>query len=180
MERSQITGEQRTKFEAARARDAERLIQLHQRAKQELEERVATVVHKRQAFKQGVDNATQARAKKTRDRIEAVIKFEEERQREVLEKQRLAKEAEERRAQEEEKQKRMALEKQKEETLRQDLLKAKQDAEKRKQEQEDKERSEKEAAQASLGISTPSGDWLTARDLLKVRSRLRPLDHAEC
>jgi len=180
MERSQLTGEQRAKFEAARARDAERLIQLHQRAKQEIEERLATVVTKRQAFRQGVDNSTQARAKRTRDRIEAVIKFEEDRHREILEKQRLAKEAEERKAQEEERQKQIALEKQKEENLRQELLKSKQDAEKRKQEQEDKERLEKEATQVALGLSTPSGDWETARDLLKVRPALLPLDHTKC
>ena len=180
MERSQLTGEQRAKFEAARARDAERLIQLHQRAKQEIEERLAAVVTKRQAFRQGVDNSTQARARRTRDRIEAVIKFEEDRQREILEKKRLAKEAEERKAQEDERQKRMALEKQKEEILRQELLKSKQDAEKRKQEQEDKERSEKEAAQVALGLSTPSVDWDTARGLLKVRPPLLSLNHTEC
>lgn len=168
MERSLLTGEQRAKFEAARARDAERLVQMHQRTKQELEERIAIVTTRRQAFKQGVDNTTQARAKRTRDRIEAVIKFEEDRQRANLEKERLAKEAEVRKAEEEEKQRRVALEKQKEENLRQELLKAKQDSEKRKEEQEQKERSEKEAAQASLGLSTPSGDWATARDLLKV------------
>ena len=123
---------------------------------------------RRQAFKQNVDGATQARAKRTRDRIETVIKFEEDRQRAILEKERLAKEAEERRAQEEEKQKKLALEKEREEKLRQDLLKAKQDAEKQKQEQAEKEKSEKEASQASLGLSTPSGDWEMARNLLKV------------
>jgi len=179
MERLQLTGEQRAKFEAARARDAEHLIQVHQRAKREIEERIALVVTRRQAFKQGVDNTTQARAKKTRDRIEAVIKFEEDKQREILEKQRLAKEAEERRVQEEERQRQMAIEKQKEENLRQELLKAKQDAEKQKQEQEDKERSEKEATHAALGLSTPSSDWRMARDLLKVRPFLPPLDHTE-
>ena len=177
MERSKHTGEQRAKFEAARARDAERLIQLHQRAKQEIEGRIAAVVTKRQAFKQGVDNNTQARAKRTRDRIEAVIRLEEDRQREILEKQRLAKEAEDRKAQEEERQRQIALEKQKEENLRQELLKSKQDAEKRKQEQENKERSEKEATQVALGLSTPSSDWETARDLLKVRPTLLSLGH---
>ena len=133
-----------------------------------MEERIATVFARRQAFKQSVDNTTQARAKKTRDRIEAVIKFEEEKQRAILEKERLAKEAEERKVQEEEKQKQLALEKQKEDKLRQELFKAKQDAEKRKQEQAEKEKSEKEAAHAFLGLSTPSNDWENARSLLKA------------
>lgn len=127
-----------------------------------------------------MDNSTQARAKKTRDRIEAVIKFEEDRQREVLEKERLAKEAEERKAQEEEKQRQLALNKQKEDRLKQEVLKAKQDAEKRRQEQEEKDRSEKEATQASLGLSTPSSDWESARNLLKVRPLARPSDCVEC
>jgi len=155
-------------LEAARARDAERLAQIHQRSKQEIEDRIAVVLSRKQAFKQNVDNGTQARANKTRDRIEAVIKFEEDRQKEILEKERLAKEAEERRAQEEKKQRQLALEKQMEEKLKQELLKAKQDAEKRRQEQEEKERLEKEANQASLGLSTPSSDWESARSLLKV------------
>jgi len=180
MERSQLTGEQRAKFEAARARDAERLAQIHQRAKQEIEERIALMLARRQAFKQTVDSGAQARAKKTRDRIEAVIKFEEDRQRAILEQQRLAKEAEERKAQEDEKQRRLALEKQKEEKLRQELLRAKQDAEKRKQEQEEKDKSEKEATQASLGLSTPSSDWETARNLLKAWRFLLLSDRAEC
>jgi hypothetical protein len=168
LERSQLSGEQRAKFEAARARDAERLGQLHQRAKQEIEDRIAVVLSRRQAFKHNVDNSTQARAKKTRDRIEAVIKFEEDRQRAILEQERLAKEAQEKKAQEEEKQRQLAIEKQREEKLRQEILKAKQDAEKQKQEQEEKEKSEKEVNQASLGLSTPSKDWETARNLLKV------------
>lgn len=133
-----------------------------------MEERVAAVFARRQTFKQSVDNNTQARANKTRDRIEAVIKFEEDKQRAILEKERLAREAEERKAQEEEKQRRLALEKQKEDKLRQELFKAKQDADRRKQEQEEKERSEKEATQASLGLSTPLNDWQNARSLLKV------------
>jgi len=169
LERSQLTGEQRAKFEAARVRDSERLAQLHHRAKQEIEDRIAIVLSRRQAFKQNVDNGIQVRAKRTRDRIEAVIKFEEDRQRAILEEQRLAKEAEERKAQEEEKQRQLALQKEKEEKLRQEVLKVKQDAEKRKKEQEEKEKSEKEAAHASLGLSTPSRDWETARSLLKVR-----------
>lgn len=141
---------------------------LHQRAKQEIEDRITVILSRRQAFKQNVDIGTQARAKRTRDRIEAVIKFEEDRQRAILEQERLAKEAEERKAQEEEKQRQLALAKQKEEKLKQEVLKAKQDAEKQKQEQENKEKSEKEAAHASLGLSTPSNDWVTARNLLKV------------
>lgn len=174
LERSQLTGEQRAKFEAARARDAERLTQIHQRMKQEIEERLAVMLSKRQTYKQNIDNNAQARAKKTRDRIEAVIQFEEDRQKEILEKQRLAKEAEERKAQEEEKQKQLALLKQREEKLKQDILKAKEDAEKQKREQEEKEKSEKEATQASLGLSTPSDDWATARNLLK-RVKAGPL-----
>jgi len=168
LERSQLSGEQRAKFEAARARDAERLVLLHQRAKQEIEDRIAVVLSRRQAFKQNVDVNTQARAKRTRDRIEAVIKFEEDRQRAIIEQERLAKEAEERKAQEEEKQRQLTLQKQKEDQLKQEVLKAKQDAEKQKQKQEEKERSEKEATHASLGLSTPSSDWETARILLKV------------
>ena len=144
-----------------------------------MEDRVATVLARRQTFKQNVDSGTQARAKRTRDRIEAVIKFEEDKQREILEKERLAKEAEERRVQEEEKQRQLALQKQKEEKLRQELFRAKQDAEKQKQEQEAKEKSEKEATQASLGLSSPSNDWGTARDLLKVWLFLRSLDHTK-
>lgn len=123
---------------------------------------------KRQDFKQKIDTNAQARAKRTRDRIEAVIKFEEDKQRAIIEERRLAKEAEERKAREEEKNRQLALQKQREEKLRQDLLKAKQDAEKQKQEQEEKDRSAKEATQASLGLSTPSSDWDAARDLLKV------------
>ena len=123
---------------------------------------------RRQAFKQNVDSSTQARAKRIRDRIEAVIKFEEDRQRAILEQERLAKEVQEKKAQEEEKQRQLVLEKQKEDRLKQEALKAKQDAEKQKQEQEHKERSEKEATQASLGLSTPSNDWEIARNLLKV------------
>ena len=159
---------QKARFEATRSQDAERLVQAHQRAKQEIENRIAVMLSRRQAFKQHVDTTTQARAKKTRDRIEAVIKFEEDKQRAALEEQRLAKEAEEKKALEEEKQKRLALEKQKEERLKQEALKAKQDAEKQKQEQEEKEKSEKEATQVSLGLSTPSNDWEMARSLLKV------------
>lgn len=117
-----------------------------------------------------MDTGTQARAKRTRDRIEAVIKFEEDRQRAILEQERLAKEAEERKAQEEEKQRQLALAKQKEDKLKQEVLKAKQDAEKQKKEQEEKEKSEKDATHASLGLSTPSSDWETARNLLKVCS----------
>lgn len=129
---------------------------------------MAVMLARRQAFKQTVDSSTQSRAKKTRDRIEAVIKFEEDRQRAILEEQRRVKEAEEKRVQEEERQRQLALEKQKEDKLKQELLKAKQEAEKQKLEQEGREKSEKEAAQASLGLSTPSGDWETARNLLKV------------
>jgi colicin import membrane protein len=124
---------------------------------------------KRKTFKQVIDNKAQARAKNTTDRIEAVIKFEEDRQRAILEEQRLAKEAEERKAQEEETHKQLALQKQKEEQLKQDLLKARQDKQKQKREQEEKDQSEKAATQASLGLSTPSSDWETARNLLKVR-----------
>lgn len=171
MEWSQLTGEQRVKFEAARARDTECLTQIHQRAKQEIEGRLAGILSKRHAFRQGIENNAQARAKKTRDRIEAVIKFEEDRQRAILEEQRLAKEVEERKAQEEEKHKQLVLQQQREEKLKQDLLKAKQDAQKQKREQEEKVKSEKEATQASLGLSTPSSDWDTARNLLKVRKR---------
>jgi hypothetical protein len=138
------------------------------------------VLAKRQAFKQNVDNNAQARARKTRDRIEAVIKFEEDKQRAILENQRLAKEAEERKAREEEERRQLALQKQKEETLRQQLLEARQDAKERKQEQEEKERSEKQAIQVSLGLSTPLGDWETARDLLKVWRLFQSPDHAEC
>lgn len=177
MERSQLTGEQKAKFENARARDAERLAQIHQRAKQEIEDRVAIVLSRRQAFKQNIDNSAQARAKKTKDRIEAVIKFEEDRQSAILEQQRLEREAAERKAQEEEKQRQSALLKQKEDKLKQDLLKAKQDAEKQKQQQAEKERSEKDATQASLGLSTPSSDWETARNLLKVRWSSCSLHH---
>jgi hypothetical protein len=158
----------------------ERLAQIHQRAKHEIEERIAAVLARRQAFKQNVDSSTQARAKRTRDRIEAVIKFEEDKQREIIEKQRLAKEAEERKAQEEEKRKQLALERQKEEKLRQELLKAKQDAEKQKREREEKEKSEKETTQASLGLSSPLNDWETARNLLKVCRFLQSPEHAEC
>lgn len=147
--------------------------------KQEIEERLAVMFSKRQTYKLNIDNNAQARAKKTRDRIEAVIKFEEDRQKEILEKQRLAKEAEERKAQEEERQKQLALQKQREEKLKQDLLKAKEDAEKRKREQEQKEKSEKEATQASLGFSTPSNDWATARNLLKVQRSSLSLVHPE-
>jgi hypothetical protein len=182
LERSQLTGEQKAKFENARARDAERLAQIHQRAKQEIEDRVAIVLSRRQAFKQNIDNGAQARAKKTKDRIEAVIKFEEDRQRAILERQRLEKEAAEQKAQEEENQRQSALLKQKEEKLKQDLLKAKQDAEKHKQQEaekeKEKERSEKEATQASLGLSTPSGDWESARNLLKVRWPSCSFQHA--
>lgn len=127
------------------------------------------MLSKRHTFKQNIDNNAQTRAKKTRDRIEAVIKFEEDRQRAALEEQRLAKEAEERKAQEEEKHKQLVLQKQREEKLKQDLLTAKQDAEKQKREQEERDKSVKEATQASLGLSTPSSDWETARNLLKVR-----------
>ena len=127
-----------------------------------------------------MDNSTQTRAKKTRDRIEAAIQCEENRQRAILEKERLAREAEEKRAQEEEKQRQLALEKQKEDKLKREALRAKQDAEKQRQEQEDKERSEKEATQASLGLSTPSNDWETARSLLKVRQLLQSSSRAEC
>lgn len=177
LEWSQLTGEQRAKFEAARVRDAERLIQVHQKAKQEMEERISAILSRKQAYKQRIDNDAQVRAKKTRDRIEAVIRFEEDRQRNIFEQQRLAKEAEERKAQEEEKQRQLTLQKQREEKLKQDLLKAKQDAEKQKREQEEKEKSEKEATQASLGLSTPSSDWQNGRTLLKVLQPSRSLEY---
>ena len=140
-----------------------------------MEDRIGAMLSRRQNFKQNVDSCTQARAKKTRDRIEAVIKFEEDRQRAILEQERLAKEAEERKAQEEERQRQLALEKQREDKLKQEILKAKQDAEKQKQEQEEKQRSVKEATHASLGLSTPSSDWENARSLLKVWRLLQSL-----
>lgn len=133
---------------------------------------------RRQNFKQNIDANAQARARRTRDRIEAVIQFEENSQRAILEEQRLAKEAEERKAQEEERNKQLALQKQREESLKQDLLKAKQVAEKKKREQEEKAKSEKEETQALLGLSSPSSDWEMARNLLQVRQYPQSPQHS--
>lgn len=171
-QQSSLIREKHAQQEQKQARDLQRLAAFHKAQLQEIENQLKVLDAKKRSDEQKFKAHCQERDKRQWNRIESVIKFEEDKVKAKLEAERKAKEEEERRKQAEEEQKRLEAEKQKLEELQKRLQKEKEEQEQRQRDQEQKEALEKEKSEASgrseLGFSTASEDWTQARNVLKV------------
>lgn len=123
----------------------------------------------------------QERDKRQWNRIESVIKFEEDKVKAQIEAQRKAVEEEETKKRAEEEAKRLEQEKQQKEQQQQRLQKEKEAQEQQQREQAEKETAEREHSEASgrsaLGQTTALEDWIQARNVLKVCISVCPKSH---
>ncbi|EPQ51338.1 hypothetical protein GLOTRDRAFT_141097 [Gloeophyllum trabeum ATCC 11539] len=168
--------------EATEAEEAKRLAALHKKQMEEVEARIAKLQMEQQSEEEKLREAWKARDKRLWERIEAVIKAEEDKVKAKLEADRKAKEEaekkkreeEERRRQEEERKRKEAeearLKKEREETEAREQQ-AKEEEQKRKEEEMTKAQAEKlkqeEKEREALGMTTAEDDWRRARDSLK-------------
>jgi nucleoporin GLE1 len=161
----------------------QRLAAYKQSLLQETEAQYMAVQVKNRAQEQKLKTHWQERDKRQQQRIESVIKFEEDKRKAILEAERKAKEEEERRKRAEEEAKRLEEEarrleeeRKKKEELRQRLIKEKEEQEQQQRERAERETSEKEKSESSgrntIGLTLTLEDWSQARDTLKVRKVL--------
>lgn len=176
---SQLHDEQ----DKARRRDSQRLATLHTQQMAEVQAQLEALELQRQNDERKLKDGWKQRDQRLWQRIDAVIRFEEEKVRVRLEAERKAKEEEERRKREEELKRRAEEEKRKQEEERRQ--KEEEDRQTQiqtqKQKEEEDARQKEEAARArterlqadeqerkALGLTTAEEDWRHARQTLKV------------
>jgi nucleoporin GLE1 len=158
----------------------------HTRQTQEVRAQLAALRAKHNADEERLKVAWRAREKKLWERIEGVIRFEEDKVRQKREEERMVREEEERKREEEERKRKEEEErtrrekeerereqeerKRDEERLERQLLAALEEKDKEDQEIMRKEEEEKTAADQRqlLGLSNAAEDWVHGRRLLKV------------
>lgn len=163
----------------ARAVDLERLSVLHAQQAAEVQSYLAALRQQQQKEEQRLRDGWKARDHMLWERIESVIKVEEERTMKKIEEERRQRQAEEakqrleeekKRMEEEEKLKRAAERRREEDEARkQKEEKERHEAEEKQREVERLERQKAEQEQRQkLGLSTVDGDWSNFRQLLHV------------